>query len=297
MRLTNWQLVRHLSQLSLLNRIAFTMLFMVPLICGLMRPVQNSATRYNDVLEGTRERMVQIELMPESVQQIVALVKDQLNLGPQPNQPTYVNLDEVQVQSLDPVRAFLVKRFPWAVDVPRLPRPWGFAFLAALLILIGDTIVQSRCPQIVRKNGIEEHVQAQGERFNKSPSVALLREARKRLAGVCKSDTDSEADKKSKSPDTALFDATELSELLAEEKEIDEKVRGKEEPSQFELESLQLVRTSIIEAASRMDYADQVKTRPVAAFISLISYCTAGILVIRILYEQTFNVLTSSGWS
>lgn len=277
MRLPDWQIVRQLSQLSLLNRIAFVMLVLVPVFCGMMRPILNGAIRYNQFLSETRQDIVEVELVPDSVKDLADSVREQLG-GSEETTDAENSAREQQnlpaEKKLDPVRGFLVNRFDWQVDVPWLPRPWGIAFFAAMLILIGDTIVQTRCPAKVRLESQEEYVASQAERFAKCPSESALSEARGSLQA-----------------------SSMCTELLEREVHLQTQIAAsKANASAYDLESLKQVRISLIEAASRLLYLELAEQRRVAASSSLLCYLCAGLLIVKVLQEQSFNVMFALGW-
>lgn len=202
----DWQLVRHLSRLSILNRLAFTMLVMVPLIAAaLWVPMQKTADGYNGLVTNAREK-IGIETGQDQ--------DEEVGDDPAGNEGESSNLDAEAAAGGDESDAssirtaledigagigarplwqallpsvfqdLMLRFFPQAVDKPVLPNAWALAFFAALFILFGDTLVQLFCPTIVREFGREEYVCLQKNTFANAPSRITLQRAIDRLREV-----------------------------------------------------------------------------------------------------------------
>ncbi|MEM8736765.1 MAG: hypothetical protein AAGG44_21215, partial [Planctomycetota bacterium] len=212
MHVLSWKSVRHLSQLSLLNRIAFVMLFLVPLLSGFLRPVRVSVDKANVVLDATQNRLADNAIVegagaaigllrgfqqslagepgiPEQPQEEVPPIASDIDGSIAPSRsvaadkPTEFETDdsgEIE-EPVDQVGLFFPVGWqdgegesqsgglPWNIRTPFLPRPWTLAFVAALMILLGDTVTQLFCPEIVRLDSLADYVRKQADAFGKCP--------------------------------------------------------------------------------------------------------------------------------
>ena len=269
MNIMDWQTVAHLSRLTILNRVAFTMLFFVPLLSGFLKPVRYSVDKANAAID-TAE--VQTANARDVAQGARALAEITSNLRDGKDEPEPVVQFASTASGGTPSPTGIDRWFEWNINTPFLPRPWALAFVAALLILIADTIFQIWCPARIKQGSVDDYVRQQGHEFSTQPSRSLLEHART-LA------------KKS------AADLVELeAELTSEIKNADEGTRP------LLIEDLKQVRTNMVELSSRSDYAQSTTHNGTAAAISFLLYLAAASFVMKILQEQTFNVLRSAGW-
>lgn len=215
----NWQRVRMLGQLSLLNRLAFTLLVVVPLITAFWPAMNKTTEKYNGVVESasdlvflnsppTAVRAAQSGAeLPENESLAVESPKAELleaesleaespEVGPLPVVPADGAVEsrsdfgqsawdaylESKVQLVETRFANLMTAmFPRPVETPLLPRTWALGFFAALAILIGDTVMQLFCPSKVRYQCAIEFVDGRAATYSAAPSQALLDKCADRL--------------------------------------------------------------------------------------------------------------------
>ena len=327
MHLLNWQLVRLLSSLSLLNRLAFSMLLIVPLLAALWTPMRNATQQYNDVVSQARKDIgippPEDELHEEAPEDKVGPVQGEdasvastetaVDSAPSqdsvaggspvpsseetaeaPTDPSVVDSvnegasDETSTLFILPprIRAVLQTWFPRVVGKPELPRPWALAFFAALLILMGDTIVQIICPKVVRDFGREEYVRTETDSFSKAPSLLVLARATSYLCEL-KTHPDLLQQEINATSGTAGSNDHEQSTAPSPNAKTS---------TQAEFDDLAR-RIAIVEAASRARYIALAETRRLGALMSMLCYLISGCVIIKILQEQAFNVARASGWT
>lgn len=328
MHLLNWQLVRLLSSLSLLNRLAFSMLLIVPLLAALWTPMRNATQQYNDVVSQARkdigipppedellEEVPEDELVPIQSEDATAAANDtEVDSAPSqdsvaggspvpsseetaelPTDPPVV-VDAVDQEAIDEsstlfilpprVRAVLQTWFPRVVGKPELPRPWALAFFAALLILMGDTIVQIICPKVVRDFGREEYVRTETDSFSKAPSLLVLSRATSYLSEL---KTHPDLIQQEINATSGTTGSTDHEQSTAPSPHA-------KTPTQAEFDDLAR-RIAIVEAASRARYIALAETRRLGALMSMLCYLISGCVIIKILQEQAVNVARASGWT
>ncbi|MFN3189396.1 MAG: hypothetical protein ACE361_02645 [Aureliella sp.] len=168
---------------------------------------------------------------------------------------------------------------PWNIRTPFLPRPWTLAFVAALMILLGDTVTQLFCPEIVRRNSLPDYVRNEAEQFGVCPSASVLGNARKLIkAGK-------------KEPCEELLREDEMRSSLM--------TRATEDSNgsfQFQRDELKQLQIQIVEMASAIRYEAANAKNRVAALLCIVAYLIAAGFLLKILQEQTGNVLRSAGW-
>ena len=142
MQLIDWQTVQHISRLSILNRVAFTMLFLVPLFAGFLKPVRVSVEKANNLIEKAKDETAEIRDIAEGAEALVSMAS-KLNTSDDDStteeKPALGGTDS------------LLWAFDWSLDNPKLPRPWAMAFAAALMLLTADTLYQIFCPAMVKQ--------------------------------------------------------------------------------------------------------------------------------------------------
>lgn len=308
MHLLNWQLVRLLSSLSLLNRLAFSMLLVVPLLAALWNPMRVATQQYNDVVKQARQDIgippVVTEAPPKEggiAAPESADTTSESNQAPSTENSALeqaiitpdnsVAIDQaVRDESLlllpPRLRQLLNTWFPRVVGKPTLPRPWALAFFAALLILLGDTTVQIVCPKVVRDFGREDYVREETDRFAKAPSLLVLSRATDYL-------------KELNTHEELLTEGLGSRAPGASDSDHEQSAAPATSPSpKNQTEFYDLARRiAIVEAASRARYIALADTRRLGALLSLICYLVSGCVIIKILQEQALNIARASGWT
>ena len=301
MHLLNWQLVRLLSSLSLLNRLAFSMLIVVPLLAAFWSPMRNATGAYNDAVTQARKDIglntetaelppldspFEAEASPSTDESTDPRDTTEESQLPAAEAATSEDADGPETRFLLPprLRSLLVTWFPRVVGKPELPRPWALAFFAALFILMGDTIVQIFCPKIVREFSREEYVKSETAAFAAAPSIITLERAMELLAG--------------QSDQADLLSMERNSQAGRKPVKVEDSAAPQTTPAQYQTEFDDLSRRiAIIEAASRIRYLALGKTRRVGALLSLLCYSGSGCVIVKILQEQAWNVARASGWT
>ncbi len=253
------------------------MLFLVPLLAGFLRPVRVSVEKANAAIDSARSRTV-------AVQDVARGAKALADLGGRMRERLLsvgtTSPDDAQgaEQVLDPESRLSAgedsNRSTWSIGTPLIPRPWAMAFSAALLILLADTIFQIWCPALIRQASLDEYVDNQSRQFASHPSRDTLVNARRVVAGQ-----------------------SSTSELTELEKSMTMELKTKDGTSnEFLLGELQQVRTNLVDIASRMSYMRYAcRFRPMA-WLCFLLYSLAACIVLKILQEQTLNVVRSAGW-
>lgn len=270
MQFTDWQTVALISRLTILNRVAFTMLFFVPLLSGFLKPVRQSVDKANAAIDTVQDKTQNVRdiarggrALAEVTAELRGKLVDVASDGDDPIEVQFVAAQ--QSQALD-------NWFEWNINKPFLPRPWALAFIAALLILGADTVFQIWCPQRVKREPIEDYVTRQCSEYANQPSRHMLEVSRHAA--------------QEGSP-----------ELFALEKSLASEVKGADEGTrELLLEDLRQVRINFIEIASRKDYLRWSRENSLASGLCCLLYLAAACFVTKILQEQTFNVLNSAGW-
>ncbi len=247
------------------------MLFLVPLLAGFLRPVRISVDRANEAIDSAESRVDTVKDVARGARALANLgrrVREEV-LGSDSAPPSNAQAEtEADAPVLDPGNA------GWNIGTPLLPRPWAMAFAAALLILFADTLAQIWCPDIVSQASCEEYVQRECKKFANQPSHNHLSDARR-----------------------AAVDQASGQELIEREKAILAQIESANNHSVTVLnQDLQMVRTNLIEIASRMRYSEHASRFRWAAWICFGVYSVAACIVLKILQEQTVNVLLSAGW-
>lgn len=280
MQLIDWQAVRHISRLSILNRVAFTMLFLVPLIAGFLRPVRVSVDKANAAIDKAESRTQSVQDVARGAQALAGMgsrLREELlgdgdaeaTLSPAGDtQPSVASEAEPQFALADRTNPF-----GWNIGTPLLPRPWAMAFTAALLILLSDTIFQIWCPFVVKQDSLEEYVNEQCTQFATHPSRDVLVAARNAAKGRAPHE-----------------------ELLELEQSIIKELKEEDASHEYLLGELQQVRVNLVELASRENYARCANRFQIAAWVCFAIYAVSACIVLKILQEQALNVIRSSGW-
>jgi hypothetical protein len=87
------------------------------------------------------------------------------------------------------------------------------------------------------------------------------------------------------------------SELVDLEKALAGEVKQADEGArELLMEDLRQVRINLVEILSRRDYIRWSRENSAAAALCIVLYLAAACFIIKILQEQTFNVLNSAGW-
>ena len=170
MQLMDWQTVAHISRLTILNRVAFSMLFFVPLLSGFLRPVRVSVDKANAAIAQVESKTENARDIAEGAQALAEVttgfrekfipLKDE---GDEEQPLVRFASAETPVRVASNTARRLDGWFEWNINTPFLPRPWALAFVAALLILAADTVFQIWCPQYVKQGGLEDYVSRQCE--------------------------------------------------------------------------------------------------------------------------------------
>ncbi len=243
------------------------MLFLVPLLAGFLRPVRVSVDKANAAMnrvESSTEPVRDVARGAEALTDLGARLRDQL-LTPATG--------DVAADGSVSAAERMDQAATWRIGTPILPRPWAMAFTAALLILLGDTVFQIWCPTPVKQNSLDEYIDERCQQFATHPSRTTLDSARHDVA-----------------QDPA-------SSLIEWETSLTEQLKSQTEPSNDFLHSeLQQVRTSIVEKASRMSYLRYAGQYRLATWSCFAIYTLATCIVLKILQEQTLNVIRSAGW-
>ncbi|HBE71717.1 MAG TPA: hypothetical protein DDW52_26540 [Planctomycetaceae bacterium] len=150
--------------------------------------------------------------------------------------------------------------FPRPRQLPIIPRTWAMAFVAALFILTGDTLLQIFCPQIVREFTLTEYVDSRLKVFATAPSQHMLGEAIRQIA-------ESEENAKSTGQTSAPPQTGAGPATLAQ-----------------------------IDRASRIAYQELATKHRLAIVTCFFVYGIAASILIKILQEQAVNVLESAAW-
>ncbi len=317
----NWGQVRTLSRLSMLNRLVFTMLVIVPLITAFWPIMVSTTGRYNRVVSTARQQFglnpngetetIVEEATEEEAEELTKMQKLRragtriMSLGSQ--SPLF----SLQFD------AFVVDVFPKPIDSPKLPRTWALAFFAALSILLGDTFVQLFCPPIVRQQSRDEFVAQQKRDFAAAPSKDSLLSC---LAAIQKISPDDET-----AAEAADLVTAELAWQLDYEQRtaaIEEAIDiTRQEPSNVQtaptnesLPELLLLskhlhekdssssnaifrrRVSIVDLGCKLQYTTLSRKYTFAILLSMLCYMTGCAIVCRILFEQSGHVARAAGW-
>lgn len=267
----DWQTVAQLSRLTILNRVAFTMLFFVPLLSGFLKPVRYSVDKANAAIETAEAQTANARDVAQGARALAEISENLMDLGEPSEQEPRVQFASTQGRARNGPRG-IDRWFEWNINTPFLPRPWALAFVAALLILIADTVFQIWCPASVKQSSVDEYISRQSQEFSMQPSRNRLEHSRSMA-------------KKS------AADLVEIESKLTEEiKEADDGTRP------LLIEDLKQVRTNMVEIASRDDYLKSAKHNVSAAIFCFFLYLAAAGFIMKILQEQTFNVMRSAGW-
>lgn len=307
----NWQRVRQLGQLSLLNRLAFALLVLVPLFTYCINAMQSTTGRYNNALSATREKiglpanyaLESVDLEPESA------------VEPEQERRLWALLWESNVQILESrVDSVLVGVFPKPLDNPELPRTWALAFFAALSILIGDTLLQLFCPSEVRQQSIDAYVNEQKRSFATSPSCLALETNLTRLrredskTGELAEEESRwqeqhdrelqrlEAELKTLREKIEISPPATIGELREQHEFLNAQIRELRDSDSRNNTSVFRRRMSIVERGSRLIYEDLAGKRMLAVFCSMTAYLGAGCCIAKILQEQSVRVAQTAGW-
>ncbi len=242
------------------------MLFLVPLLAGFLRPVTVSVEKANDTLENVQQKK-------QAVEDVARGAKALLNIGGRVREQLLGSVGD-EDEALSSSTKADSSGSSWNIGIPLLPRPWAMAFTAALLILLADTIFQVWCPHIVKSARLDDFVDSRCQQFATHPSRDALIEARR-----------------------TAEDQPDTEELLQLEQSFTKGLNNTDGANgDFVLGELNQVRMNLIQVASRADYLRHaIRSRP-AAWLCFIIYTIAACIVLRILQEQTLNVLRSAGW-
>lgn len=164
----DWALIRGLGQLHVLNRTSIFILVLVPFLASLWPVVQHTLMWYDGLLGNIEERLEDLTtrldqpIAPSALSSIggseeISTMGDNLKselkqLGEE--------LDELRVRS-----------------AARLPEVWGLLFFASLAVLIGRTIFQLRCPEVVRDFPATYYIREKRREYAEAPSVSALHDA------------------------------------------------------------------------------------------------------------------------
>ncbi len=274
MPLLDWQRVRRLSQLTLLNRIVFSMLVVIPLVVAVWPNYQLTVDRYHRTVDLARGRLsvgpleskllgpaTEVDLTPESEENAPAHDDSVGERAPIADIGGWIRAWGVNVPLLETrVEAAVIERAKSSRQARTIPRTWALAFIAALCILTGDTILQIFCPAIIRRESLDEFVERRLQVYATSPSSLLLEQAvQETLAGADQDDSNStERDKHS--------DASDQQQL------------------------------GIVHLASRETYQELSRRGRLAILGCYVCYTAGALILIKILQEQTLNVLAAAGW-
>ncbi|MFK7738078.1 MAG: hypothetical protein AB8B50_18775 [Pirellulaceae bacterium] len=241
------------------------MLFLVPLLAGFLKPVRVSVDKANNLIEKAKDETAEIRDIAEGAEALASMASKLASSEDESTNPQ---------ESAPNVTDSILWGFDWSLDNPRLPRPWAMAFAAALMLLTADTIYQLFCPAVVKKASCQEHLNQQCSQFATHPSQTVLARAKAMAA----KDIESQ-------------------DLLSQESSLLEQLQSQESSkSDYLLGELTLVRNSLVEASCRRNYLADAARNPLAAVICFIIYFAAACIVLKILQEQTYNVLRSAGW-
>ncbi|GAB5403518.1 MAG: hypothetical protein Aurels2KO_17490 [Aureliella sp.] len=285
MPLLDWQRVRRLSQLTLLNRIVLTMLVVVPLVVAVWPNYQMTVDRYHKTVDLARGRLTvgptESKLLGDSIgptgsadQERAEPVTDEgtpIDTAAEAIQPSgqrapiadvggWIRAWGVNVPLLETrVEAAVIERAATSRQARTIPRTWALAFIAALCILAGDTIQQIFCPAIIRRESLDEFVERRLQVYATSPSSLLLEQAvQETLAGADQDDGDTDSDSH-----TTASDQQQL---------------------------------GIVHLASRETYQELSRRGRPAILGCYLCYSAGASILIKILQEQTLNVLAAAGW-
>lgn len=308
----NWQRVRQLAKLSILNRLTLTMLIIVPLITAFWPTLQTTSQGYNRALSATRQRLEirtpaefqESQQLEEPIAGVGGWIKSFWSQSP---------LVETRLE------AYAIEKLPQPVPRPSLPRTWAMAFFAALSILFADTVFQLFCPLIVRRQSAENYANAQVALFAAAPSSVSLEQNIERLIQLqgepqqlaqnerewqqqLKEDTQQlermlsavEADIAKAASEPAS--TPDMAELRQRHEHLQSRYRMLSENNQGRRTDEMRRQFGIIELGN-LDHYNQLSLRSrFAILITMAGYLTGGCVILKILQEQAFKVATAAGW-
>lgn len=310
--LINWQRVRQLGRLTLLNRLALTLLVLVPLIAFGWPVVQTSSKGYNRVLSSARNQLE--DLRPATIDESENLDDaESTDAASSDAKPSRLKRSALFLQ--ERLNSFLTDVFPKPVGTPALPNAWAMAFFAALFILLGDTFLQLFCPQVVLQHSSTEYVSEQTSGYANAPARSTLETNLARLKQETETDGKILAEEELQwqqafsNLETKLVEAQsdvqnrldsaapeQVSALRDEYSHLQTRLRGLRDESNQGIVSIIPRRLSIVELGSRSFYAQQSSRNSFAILLSMSAYLIAVCLILKILQEQAVNVAESAGW-
>jgi len=171
--------VRSLGELKILSLASYFMLVFVPLLAGVWPAVRAGVNQYNYQALHSAERL---ESISAKITEVSEHLVDSGRNGTaqsqwQEGQAKLARLDE-SVDLLTLEVAMLTEALrPPAVSSPMLPWSWAAGFFAALFVVIGHLVYESRAPAPVRAESIDEFVQGRLENFSQNPTMGRVRDA------------------------------------------------------------------------------------------------------------------------
>ena len=275
--LGTWKFVRTLGELQILTRASYVSLIVIPLVAGIWPAVRVAVNRYNDVVTDSIEAFDNAATKLENA----AAELDES----QPTRPVGTIISDLAQR----ISAVKQQYAPKTLKEPHLPKVWGCAFCAAVLVIAGNLLYQAVAPSAIKQNSIREYAEGIADRYAASPThlafsraKGALRESNPKLIyeeyQVQINEKKAEIDRLSRKRETPLHDRTEtISNQIAEEQE-----------------SLERLKIEVVQIAAESEYDSLSASTPLRAHLASALYITGIFAIFVVIGCQAITVYNAT---
>lgn len=209
-----------------------------------------------------------------------------------------------------------------------MPATWAYLFASSLLLLVGRTIFQLGCPDVVKEFSLSEYVRSKKREYAEAPSLSAVTQAVAVLQerGLESELTQQELDSEARNRDDLVSLTTRLSQVEGELSEFRARRSGSHEPEEWDRKHYNEMRTlsdegrdlkqqilrlgerdrgdrgpefrrkmALVEASARHTYRQEAGTAFLPMVVCGLCYLAAIGFIVQVIANQATAVTQASG--
>lgn len=187
----NWRFIRGLGELQILTRASYIMIVFVPIIASMWPAVRSFVNDYNRIIEHTQAATDKVYAKIQTIKEDTHDKIEEIAKGTPQAESTLKSaagkIERVAEKLEDDVRKIRLSYTHWYLNSQNLPWTWGALFFAAIFVVTGHLIYQTRAPEVVRRYTLDDYVRAQrADHLSQESPIAIsdAKEATRSLFGI-----------------------------------------------------------------------------------------------------------------